>query len=132
MVDIVDFLEVREDPSVPLFHYTSVSKLPKILESGSLWATDVRYMKDSKELQHGINVLDAAAGLNVLPRDRSGRAILEAEWLPTLCELERQRLVFIRAADYNDYCSSFTTIDTGIVTGDADEIANCVDRKSVV
>jgi hypothetical protein len=41
---------------------------------------------------------------NVLPKDRYGKVTVSEEWLPSLCELERERLVFIDPTHYSDYC----------------------------
>lgn len=39
-----------------LWHYTIPKGLTGIIESNSLWATDVFYLNDSTELMHGINI----------------------------------------------------------------------------
>lgn len=39
-------------PRLPLYHYTSGQSLLGIIESGSLWATSIHYMNDSKEFRH--------------------------------------------------------------------------------
>lgn len=39
-----------------LWHYTTPEGLTGIIESNSLWATDVFYLNDSTEIMHGINI----------------------------------------------------------------------------
>jgi len=39
-----------------LWHYTTPEGLTGIIESSSLWATDVFYLNDSAEFMHGINI----------------------------------------------------------------------------
>ena len=39
-----------------LWHYTTPEGLTGIIESSSLWATDVFYLNDSTEFMHGINI----------------------------------------------------------------------------
>jgi len=39
-----------------LWHYTTPEGLTGIIESNSLWATDVFYLNDSMEFMHGINI----------------------------------------------------------------------------
>ena len=39
-----------------LWHYTTPEGLTGIIESNSLWATDVFYLNDSAEFMHGINI----------------------------------------------------------------------------
>lgn len=40
----------------PLFHYTSLTGLEGILETGEIWATNIRYLNDSSEYRHGIQL----------------------------------------------------------------------------
>lgn len=46
-------------PEDTLYHYTSFDGLLGIVESGVLWASDIRYMNDSAELKHTLNLLQA-------------------------------------------------------------------------
>lgn len=46
-----------DTPKELLYHYTTISGLKGIVESQSLWASDVRYMNDSAELQYIISLL---------------------------------------------------------------------------
>ncbi|MDA2923109.1 DUF2971 domain-containing protein [Acidobacteria bacterium AH-259-L09] len=43
----------REVPDGELFHYTTSSGIRGILTSGTVWATDVTFMNDEKELSYG-------------------------------------------------------------------------------
>lgn len=43
------------DPPDLLFHYTSPAGLIGIAESKRLWATNIRYLNDSKELDHAVD-----------------------------------------------------------------------------
>jgi hypothetical protein len=45
------------DPPERLFHYTSSEGLLGILEAADLWATDVRYMNDATEFEHGLGLI---------------------------------------------------------------------------
>jgi len=46
-----------DSPEKLLYHYTTVTGLKGIVESQSLWASDVRYMNDSAELKYIISLL---------------------------------------------------------------------------
>ena len=46
-------------PRESLYHYTAFSGLMGIVESRSLWATDIRYMNDSAELKHTVDLIRA-------------------------------------------------------------------------
>lgn len=39
-----------------LYHYTAVEGLKGILDSGSLWVTQIQYMNDSKEFGHAVDI----------------------------------------------------------------------------
>lgn len=41
-----------------LFHYTSADALLKILASGELWAGNIAHLNDSRELAHGVDVVE--------------------------------------------------------------------------
>jgi hypothetical protein len=55
---------LKRDPGMPLFHYTSQLGLLGILQSRSLWATNISYLNDAAENRHAIShvssVLDEA------------------------------------------------------------------------
>ena len=42
----------KPDPENPLYHYTSLEGLRGIVDSRTLWATDIRYLNDAQELHH--------------------------------------------------------------------------------
>jgi hypothetical protein len=58
-----------------LYHYTDVAGLIGILNSGSLWATNLRFMNDSRELDHArqlmIDVLHDARTRATAPGQRT-------------------------------------------------------------
>ncbi|CAO3352052.1 DUF2971 domain-containing protein [Azospirillum melinis] len=47
----------RQNPPNSLFHYTDAVGLQGIISSKSLWATDIRYLNDSKELSHASEIV---------------------------------------------------------------------------
>lgn len=44
-------------PQERLYHYTTFTGLLGIVESGTLWASDIRYMNDSAELKHTADLI---------------------------------------------------------------------------
>ncbi|SIS40629.1 DUF2971 domain-containing protein [Neptunomonas antarctica] len=44
-------------PNETMYHYTTFSGLLGIVGSGSLWASDIRYMNDSAELNHMVTLI---------------------------------------------------------------------------
>ncbi len=47
----------RESPPPTLYHYTSLPGLLGILRSGTIWASEARYLNDSAELIHAFNLM---------------------------------------------------------------------------
>jgi hypothetical protein len=45
----------RRPPAV-LFHYTSPTGLVGIARSKTIWATDIRFLNDKKEIQHSLDI----------------------------------------------------------------------------
>ncbi len=50
-------------PTQPLFHYTSLDGMRSIVEQRALWATEIRYLNDAKELAHLGELLRIEAGI---------------------------------------------------------------------
>ncbi len=48
-----------DDPPRELFHYTNFAALKSIVETNTLWATDIRYMNDAHEITYPIEVFRA-------------------------------------------------------------------------
>lgn len=46
----------KAEPSRTLYHYTSIGGLQGIVESRSIWATEIRYLNDAKELVHTLDM----------------------------------------------------------------------------
>lgn len=49
---------IAQVPPTSLYHYTSLGVLLKILESGRLWASNLRYLNDSSEYAHLLAIID--------------------------------------------------------------------------
>jgi hypothetical protein len=50
-------MAARPRPPATLYHYTNADGLLSMFRSGHLWATDVAYMNDPKELRYGFDLL---------------------------------------------------------------------------
>jgi hypothetical protein len=49
---------LQSPPPEILWHYTSLDALMKILDSGSIWASHIRYLNDSSEYDHMVHTID--------------------------------------------------------------------------
>lgn len=56
----LDLHSVKLNKVKSIGHYTDINGLHGIITSGSVWATDVQYLNDIKELQTGLSKLDNA------------------------------------------------------------------------
>jgi hypothetical protein len=64
-------------PKLRLSHYTTLAGLVGIIETGQIWASNVRYLNDSRELDHGVDAsLEAIESL--LSQRRALRAWKDA------------------------------------------------------
>jgi hypothetical protein len=57
-------------PQETLYHYTTFAGLMGIVEKGVLWASDIRYMNDSAEMKHTVDLI----GLEVAKRIGGGQS----------------------------------------------------------
>lgn len=51
----------RACPETPLYHYTTNAAVLGILESGAMWATEIRYLNDASELVNAFKTIGWAA-----------------------------------------------------------------------
>lgn len=79
--DIIQRLYANE-PGSTLYHYTSLSGLLGIVDSGHLRASDVRYMNDSTELRHTLDLMSEHITRRVISgTDRPVLLNQLADWL---------------------------------------------------
>lgn len=74
-------------PSETLYHYTSLSGCLGIVDSGELRASDIRYMNDSTELRHTLDLLSRLLTQRILA------GVDEPEFLNTFLEWLSHRVV---------------------------------------
>jgi hypothetical protein len=79
-----------------LYHYTSQGGLLGILQRRELWATDIRFFNDSKELHHAIDVAESRLDQAMIDAPERARTIL----LRLLQSLRFQRSIIGLAGPY--------------------------------
>ncbi len=52
-------------PDDTLYHYTTFKGLIGIVKTGTLWASDIRYMNDSAELMHTADLIRQEVSLRI-------------------------------------------------------------------
>lgn len=116
-------------PEGSLYHYTTFRGLMGIVESGSLWASDIRYMNDSAELRHTVQLLEREVTLR-LKDSQSSHAALNSfvNWVSH--RLTNGHLVF--AASFRSHGNllsqwrGYSTVGKGVSLGfDSDYIVRC-------
>jgi hypothetical protein len=88
-----------EKPTRTLYHYTSLHGLQGIVESRSMWATEIRYLSDAKELVQTLEIFLSAIRIRYQTSDATKRELFQQleTWL-------RDRLV----SGHLVFFSSFT------------------------
>jgi hypothetical protein len=88
-----------EKPTRTLYHYTSLHGLQGIVESRSMWATEIRYLSDAKELVQTLEIFLSAIRIRYQTSDATKRELFQQleTWL-------RDRLV----SGHLVFISSFT------------------------
>lgn len=86
-----------------LFHYTSPQGLRGILASKTIWCTDIRHVNDSREGDHGMDIIRAALARKSVPKNF-------VEWLH---KPEYFRGLFNLKHSFTAYIACFSTVPGG-------------------
>lgn len=93
---LAEWDRIQGDTPDLLYHYTDVAGLIGICSSGSLWATNLRFMNDARELAHARRLMrDVLA-------DAKAKAALPAQ-LELIVEIERR--ISIQGGGYPEFYS---------------------------
>lgn len=120
-------------PDGSLYHYTTFRGLMGIVETGCLWASDIRYMNDSAELRHTVNLLSREVAQRL--GDRGSNAALNnfVDWVSH--RVTNGHLVF--AASFRSHGNllsqwrGYSTVGKGVSLGfDSDYIVHCARKQA--
>jgi len=80
--DFADAL-YQEPPPNRLYHYTSLKGLLGILDSGNIWASEVRYLNDSAEIALAFRLMERAVTVRSSRSTTAAREILKqfSDWI---------------------------------------------------
>lgn len=87
MLEVVESLYAAR-PSSDLYHYTSIGSLQEIVKTRSIWATEIRYLNDAKEVIHTLDMF-----LSVMRTKHESSNEITREFLRQLERWLRHRLV---------------------------------------
>jgi len=77
-----------EQPDWNLYHYTSLAAMKSIVESGTMWASEIRYLNDSQELRHFENSISGAVRAAEKGTDETSEIVRQfGAWLRERVEL---------------------------------------------
>lgn len=68
---IEEYLERYDILPTTLYHYTSISGLLGVINSKSIWASDIQYLNDKDEFFHTINILEKKAAKSFKGRSQN-------------------------------------------------------------
>ena len=116
-----------------LYHYTSLSGLEAIMQTRSLWASEIRYLNDAAEMQHTAKILqDEITGR--LQRETGNDELLTQlrDWV--LDRMENGHMLFVVSFTTNGNLLSqwrgYGNVGKGVSLGlDPDTIYDCADRQ---
>lgn len=123
-------------PDGSLYHYTTFRGLMGIVENRCLWASDIRYMNDSAELRHTVNLLSREVTQR-LDDPRSNATALNSfvDWVSH--RVTNGHLVF--ASSFRSHGNllsqwrGYSTVGKGVSLGfDSDYIVHCAREQSFV
>lgn len=82
-----------------IYHYTNISGLMGILNSGSIWLTDYSYLNDRKEITHGVDiVIRVARELQKKSTNQDINELLES-WIGSLSDHKKRVCIASFSAD---------------------------------
>jgi hypothetical protein len=121
-------------PSGTLYHYTSLTGLEGILSSGSLWATDIRYLNDAAEMQHTAEIIRIEIAKRLELGSGNPKLLSQLkEWI--FDRLENGHMLFVSSftangnilSQWRGYCPHGKGVSLGF---DAESICACASELS--
>lgn len=121
-------------PDGPLYHYTTFRGLMGIVENRCLWASDIRYMNDSAELRHTVNLLSREVAQRLDdPGSKASALNSFVDWVSH--RVTNGHLVF--AASFRSHGNllsqwrGYSTVGKGVSLGfDSEYIVRCARRQA--
>jgi hypothetical protein len=94
MRQIEDFFSPPENKT--LYHYTSISALVGIVETGKIWASHAYYLQDSKEILHACSVMKRVLSESIQSYEGQEKEfVLEFDqWLESFRDIPYQIFIF--------------------------------------
>lgn len=120
-------------PQETLYHYTTFAGLIGIVERKAIWASDIRYMNDSAEMKHTVDLIAAKVGERI-ERGVSSRKVLSQllDWVSN--RITRHMLFaasFRSSGNLLSQWRGYSVVGKGVSIGfDPDYIVACAGRQS--
>lgn len=123
-----------DPPTKTLFHYTSLQGLLGIVESRSLWLTEVHYLNDAAELRHLADLMDSMIRRRLETNTRDDQSILLqlSEWLKL--RMSHGPLIFVGSfseegnllSQWRGYCPHGKGVSIGFYP---DSLVDCAGKQ---
>ncbi|RKN83484.1 DUF2971 domain-containing protein [Ulvibacterium marinum] len=112
-----DKVKKAVEPYETIYHYTSFEGLIGILESQNLYATNINFLNDRKELKHGIGLIQGV--LNSFETKKESEKIIEflRSNLSKISETDRYVTCFSRNGDLLSQWRSYGNNGKGVAIG---------------
>jgi len=123
-----------ENPTEVLYHYTSLDAINGIVESKSLWPTDIRYFQDAAEMRHTAEWLRFEIGQRIEQKATNAKLLGQfREWLSH--RLTSGHMLFVVSftangnllSQWRGYCSHGKGISLGF---DPNHISKCAQKQA--
>lgn len=121
-------------PPTSLWHYTSIEALHGIVSTKSLWATNIHYLNDPKEVGHAIDLIKDEIRQRAASAIDPARKVLDQmqQYLSTSFGLD---LIFVTSltrseddlSQWRGYCRSGTGLSVGF---DSSHLGHCAEKQN--
>lgn len=114
---VLDWL--AQPPPAILYHYTSTDVLAKIVQSGSVWASDVRYLNDAFEYRYLFDVIQSRLAERIENEQQDQLRHLSETFVATQSAMQRQSFVacFSTKGDELSQWRGYTPPGQGVCIG---------------
>lgn len=121
-------------PKETLYHYTSFKGLLGIVDSGVLWASDVRYMNDSVEMKHTADLIRADIARRMAGGHKNPKLLNQfLDWVS--CRITNGHMLFGASFRSNgnllSQWRSYSSLGKGVSLGfNSNHILQCAESQS--
>ncbi len=112
-----DKLNHKIKPYETIYHYTDINGLIAILESQSLFSTNINFLNDSKEFKHGVELIDK--NIKLIKETAKNKKLLQnlKKETNTILDIDKYVICFSKNGDLLSQWRSYGNKGKGIAIG---------------